>query len=316
MAIENTGVLEVELVRDHIKVGREYRVTWVVETDNQTDFAHEVITAVEGKSFSAGVELPGGVGYKIPKILSEFAFDSTSTACYCYERSCKLASGKTSGKLWHLIARYRRADGFSPDPDQLLTNPVLEPVSVSGSAVNYLEPTQNPAVKNSAGEPFENVEVNRANPVLTIGKSYKSTDFNIVKVLGCSNKTNSTQFFGFGKARWLARPPRWEQRFTGGFGYWFNVQYEFELNTSKHGWRPMILDRGWNERVDEGLRACKDKDNLPLNSIANLDGKGRQLEPGNDLVELGPFDIYEGFDFSSLGIPTSLALFQNAYPQF
>lgn len=209
--------------------------------------------------------------------------------------------------------RYDTQNATSEEP-----NPVVRPSQISyGFAHSTFFPMKDlddKELRNSAGAPFEGIEVPLALPQLTITTNVPYADYNFMDDSAYYvNKTNSDVFLSAPIGSLLMVDAGAERQFEAGVYYWqmhYVMQFREETAAgAKDGWKTHVLDAGYRCMNDKDTSTQypvtpRDEFGNPYNEPFCLDGTGRQLEW--TLIEPPPgpqwfhFRFYEDVPFGPI----------------
>ena len=290
MAVVNVTVDIEGITGTHERRGKKtFVVPYNVTTDDTSDGPDTVCSA-------AG----------LPDILDSYAVGNDSVAgALLSSKSARRASSKDR-KQWVVTCNYSTLEG---DDDSEAENPLDRPLDISWGSNSYTEPVDKDIngdpIDSSAGEPFDpSVERENSRPVLTVVKNQAS--FTASTKLDYENRINADTFYG-AEPGWAKMADIQAQKaYENGVSYW-RVTYQIEFKPG--GWTKEVLDQGFYKLTTTGegesattqKELIKDKDNLPLNQPALLDGSGGELAANADPVFLD-FEVYETAVFGQLGI--------------
>lgn len=187
-------------------------------------------------------------------------------------------------------------------PNPTLRTPVVSWTS-NVRSVPFTRDWSNPRrpVVNSAGQPFEGLEIEDFTEVISVQFNMLLPDVSD-KQTTYKGKVND-DFFGIIPV-FTPYPPgtlrcnNWQGTFQReeGFGWFTACTVEFEYNPN--GWIKEVIDAGWYERIfgDAGYVTKKivGKGGQALDAPVKLDGFGKKLEPGANPAVNPPFFVVNG----------------------
>lgn len=155
------------------------------------------------------------------------------------------------------------------------------------------------AIRNSANDPFqEAISRDDSRPVLSVSRN--EATYNAVLAYQYRDAVNADVF---GQAfNFTARPGTVKVTAINGklqhdqfYGDYWRVTYVFTFDPA--GFNAVVLDQGFRELDDDGELKNIVIDGVPISDPVLLDGKGKQLEEGEDAVFLD-FQKYVELPFS------------------
>lgn len=177
-------------------------------------------------------------------------------------------------------------------------NPTTRPPTVSWSTTSRMIPftrdwdDPRKAVQNSAGQPFEGLEVESINAVITINFNRAGAVDIATKQMAYQNTVNDDLFsivpihgpYAAGELRCNA----WtgSLQYEQGYGWYTSCSVEFEW--AKDGWELDVIDQGMYERVGHGggvyaqERFIDPTTGQNTDAPVKLNGSGRKLNPGDN----------------------------------
>jgi hypothetical protein len=288
---------------------RSYTVKYLVTTDDADD---QAIAAINASG--------------IPRRLTHYECgnDSDSGAWVSAYRP-SLVREDGSRKLWSVLVDFE-----TPDPNSTSTDrdnsvdpwdegvdvpPWMRPAQISGFGEGRLEvaeyhytdpdtPTTITPIYNPVGDLYTDILQWDFYESLIITKAYQGLDLDDV-FTNYVNHVNKTTFFSFAADKWLLKYPRWQKLWTGGGVPYYEITYEFLLNTD--GWNPVyhVIDGERYRDVTDGdkLKLFKDDEDFVRQERGLLAPDGTPL-PDTGEPEFEEFNLYARAEFSELDIPT------------
>jgi hypothetical protein len=275
---------------------RNYRRAWVAQTDDANDDA-AVILAYAG----------------CPRLYDVYATSNAfDPSAFC--KSVTPEQDANSPTIWRVTADY---DTIA-DPRKQDANPLNRPSVITwdfslGSKIlekaTFINgttgaETENSAVCNSAGEPFETPpEVDDTRVVLQIQKSLP--EFNTDLAFEYTNAINNDPWLGGDPYTWKCQGISGRLEYAvldeGAIPFW-DVQATFEYR--REGWRLELLDAGYHKKNGGGtnLIVIKDENEQPLTKPRLLDGSGGVLALSGTPV-YRKYKAYRELPFGGLAIP-------------
>ena len=223
------------------------------------------------------------------------------------------AKATSSPTVWSVEVQYSTEtgnnSGTSPFEEE---NPLDRPSIIEWSFAQFQSPVEkdrfgNP-VQNSAGDRFTGLSMDDSRPVLRITRN--EGGFSPARSIAFKDAINEDNFFGAEPGQAKCQNIGARSRFENGFQF-FEVRYEFHFR--REGWNIEVLDEGFRQidpsfpdpipitEVIVDASGTKLTD-TPVSVPAKLDGSGKRLAPGDDVVFL-EFELYEPKNFADLNLP-------------
>jgi hypothetical protein len=280
---------------------RTYTRAWRVVSDTP-DFG----------AFGARLAVPVQFGDRY-QILASGGGDPVETDNFAFALGITAENSEAEdGCSWVVTVQYGPYD-----PTEFPENPLNHPIKVSWGgnkfekAVEETAPDENgetTPILNSAGCYFDPpITIDDTRPTCHVVRNEQT--YNPVYALNYKDVVNSDDWNGFPPGTVKLALPTAELEFSAVCGYYFIVNYEFEINPE--GWDLQILDQGTMELVDvpaddegpdeQGVANIKDKNGDNVSQPVLLDGNGNQLPSGDDPVYL-TFKGYGQIAFASLNL--------------
>lgn len=283
---------------------RTYTVDWLVECDDETDGPIEILIA-----------------NGLPRVGDYYSFYGENDYwAFCKWDMSVTPLHQSQGRgttAWKVTQRFSTKSD-KEDRQQQRENPLNEPPEISGGwnqiARKKHVDRNNKAITNSAKEPVTTDDVltrNIAQPTVDITMNLADLPLSVIST--AINRVNSTSMWGLGPRHIRMVNAPWSRKvMTNGFMY-YSVTYQFEC--SFESWDIPFVDQGYKVYIGPDERT-EDQVNNPLNySVPEgveqdedpilLDGEGKRLAPGEDVVLITP-EIDQEFNFFTLGLPTRL----------
>lgn len=191
-----------------------------------------------------------------------------------------------------------------------VANPLDRPgrVTLGGVArrVKVHQTSDAPAqsICNSAGEPFEGVDLIQYDEMICYWKNHATIDTGLMATYrGAVNSDTITMTLDDASARQfnpgvlMCKNIAMEWRFEIGIGYW-QVRIDMEGRTA--GWNPQIVDMGFTHLYSGKQVTNRDQWNHPLSRPQLLDGSGNLLAKGGTPVLMGPFKVQPQLPFATI----------------
>jgi len=273
---------------------RSHKLTYQVKTNDPTDTSAMIV-----QSGYAGLPV---------QFVTAHPDDATCVATSL--DSCDRL--ESDPNTWHLTYTFDNAtkDYYSSDDGDPTAAEIALDWGVETTTRAVTKDRDDAPILNAAGDPFEPLEVEDNQMVLTIERPEASFD---VTVAGAyNNAINSDTFYG-------AEPKTLRVRITAKRAFrnqisYFNVRYEFKYRPQ--GWQPKLLQQGLRQLID-------DPDNPgeklkvpcfvaadggvytsdPVTSPVPLDADGLQV-PVADLPAAAVYtevNVFDELDFNALG---------------
>jgi hypothetical protein len=202
--------------------------------------------------------------------------------------------------IWEVRLTY----GTRGQTEQEESDPLQEPVKLSFSfrklSVIPTVTIDGFGLVNSAGDPFEGLQIDQSRPVLTFKKNVAS--FSPTQVLTYADAINSDSFRGFAPYTCKIEAISGEETFDRGTRYWA-MSYVIEVNYQT--WKLQVVDAGFRELIDAGPPArhqeILDDYAQRVAKPVHLDGAGRKL-PHGEQPNVIEFRVYRELPFGPLGL--------------
>lgn len=239
------------------------------------------------------------------------------------------------GRLWIVTKK------FSTRPhrrcqDTPIEDPLLEPPRVSGSFLTRTDRAEKDRhgdpIRMSSLEPIEDVERDMGGPTVSIDMNVPF--FNMPETYEAVHKLNDAPLWGMKARKIKLNAFSWTANLYGICDYYYTLRFDFEVRYE--GWDPTRIDMGfhclrgtwrrssadtgtstanlwWDEEVGLGtgdpdsFMVALDKNDEKYSKPILLNGQGGRLREGADPVTLGPFEVYDEYNFLTLGIPEHIA---------
>lgn len=255
---------------DSGKSTREYTRTWMYVADAHTENAASVIAA-----FTAETKI---------EAKSEYPSDK---AALC--RSIKASADSDDSLNWVITVTYKKLANATDDSEDSEDSPLDDKAEISWDFQQYEENVEfdqaGKAIKNSAGDPFQNPIVrDRSRAVLTVVQN--EAQYSVNTALTYGDTINNNTFMSCPRYTLLCKPPKAKKIFSTAvkIGYYWQVTYEFHLNPQ--GWLKRVLDAGlYEKRQDPSaqnqlkLVPILDDHGMPVTVAKPLNGYGQKLHP-------------------------------------
>jgi hypothetical protein len=289
MGIESVEeMLGVRTAKINSQWQKTYRRGWRVQTTSPLVSAQAVRNACP-------VQL--GKRYEQTDALGNVVdFDKTA---FCQSLDVQIDPSCDDDCTWIIIADYGPYD-----PTQFPENPLNHPIKITFGANRFEKPAEEDvdgnAVLNSAGDYFDPAAtMDDSRSTLRVVRNEQYYDERYATVW--RDKVNESNWNGYAPGTVKILPITSEMEYSGVCGFYYVVQYEFEINSD--GWKKRILDQGLRV-LDSGTgnqKLAHDENGQPATSPVLLDGNGGQLEVGDSPVYL-EYQVYQEIDFGPLNL--------------
>lgn len=181
--------------------------------------------------------------------------------------------------------------------DQPTSNPLSEPADIQWSFSQFSRVVDydiyNNAILNSAGDPFQSIEIDDSRPVLTVSKNEAA----FLPLLAAQYKDaiNGTPFLGAPVNTVKVASISSQRQRDQIYGFYWKTSYVFDFNLET--WTKKILDQGLRAIQGGTVRPIKDEAGGHVSSPVLLDGAGGKLPSGGTPVFLSK-DVYKVLPFN------------------
>lgn len=312
------GRLDWELLRD-VDGHREYSIAWLVRTTGLDDGPGTVMLCPE-----------------LPQIGSYWAFGNESDPwAFCMPDWSVQRVNRREQDIWWTVLQTFSTRPLRRCQDMQIENPILEPPDISGTFLKWTEEVKKnkdgALVRTSSHELVRGplMEFDKNRPTVTIRINTLNLDLETFsdKV----DHVNDSRLWGLDPRCVKLSNVSWQRQLYGMCNFYFTKTFEFEVDKRTFdrnypdighrvlkGWAPG--SRWAHARIDPdaldstfgNLPAWLNPANFEIykdingeNTEVFLDGKGRPLADGADIVE-GTIEYYPETNFLELGVPSNL----------
>ena len=255
----------------------------------------------------------------VPTVGDTYAFGSeTDTTAFFTGANPSYQGEEESLMVWLVTSTFSNApsassdrDPTEPPGDPLDEPPVVEVVTTKGKKAILFDITGD-LIASSAGEPYDPVqEVDDTRYILRTTRNQATVDPGFYATY--RDTMNAGAFAGFVPYELKVEiPGAFKVLYKSDGTKYYQVVWEFSVNTNPGGWNLRLYDYGMYKVVGGAvvdgkvvggeLVALTDKTGNALTAPRLLDGAGGVLDIGADPVQLPSFLVYDVRDFSALGL--------------
>lgn len=292
------GMLEWSVERDQ-EGYRQYKIKWLVETDDKWD-GPQVVSNTPG----------------LASIGSTWQYGNESDPwSFCWPNMTITPVVTKEPNYWWHVDQIFTNKPLKRCQSTTIENPLNEPPKISGSFVRYTRKTEVDGLGNMIlSSSHEPIPVDRDDSTHEISIEVNSLVLGLPVYTALLHCVNDRPLWGLLPRRVKFSNMSWQRQLYGTCTFFFTKKMDFEIKFN--GWdESEVADAGYkvfDASKTNGDRtnpthyklAVDDRGNSPPQRVL-LDGNGERLTDATNPVFLSPILLYPGANLLTLGIPST-----------